>query len=637
MRTARLLVLLPLLTLLFSCAQLARITGISVDPSEKAILVGETVQLTATVEGENDPVLAVSWSSSDETIATVDRDGDVTGMASGEVTITATSDFDTTKFAEAAIKVADMLVDLDQQSLELEIDDIAVVTATVRGSLDIRVSWQSSDTTVATVNNAGVVTAVGEGVATITVACVPDPSVTASLEVTVDRPPEPNDTPGTATPIALPYSSAEFEITHNDIDYFVFTLTDAQHILANVNAREFGSPLDATLRLYDEFSLIAESYDHCYSWECTPDPLILAELDPGTYYLSVTSDYYDTSGWYTLNVEDFTGAIPEVDREWLNFQVAEGSTADAVFTLSNTGESDLEFSIANSYSGGTISYAPESGIVPPAGSVEIVVTADATLLTGYDWIYDEAVITTNSPITPEFRLYIEVEVTPTVTVDPQWLYIEVEQGGSAEGSFTLNNASTSDVDYSISTAYPDGFIGFAPESGTVPPAGSVEIVVTVDASELSAGWYYQEAVITVTSTFTRDLWVYIEGQVTAAPDLNEPNDTLQQATPITLDFASPELTITPRDDDYFVFTLAETRTVTADVNASDIGSSLDAMLGLFDEFGNEIETNDDYDSLDPWIERTLDPGTYYLAVTGCCGFGSHSQNGFYFLSVTATP
>ncbi len=52
------------------------------------VVVGETVQLTATTINGADS--AYTWASSDELLATVDADGNVTGHHSGEVTITAT-------------------------------------------------------------------------------------------------------------------------------------------------------------------------------------------------------------------------------------------------------------------------------------------------------------------------------------------------------------------------------------------------------------------------------------------------------------------------------------------------------------------------------------------------------------------
>jgi hypothetical protein len=124
------------------------------------------------------------------------------------------------------------------------------------------------------------------------------------------------------------------------------------------------------------------------------------------------------------------------------------------------------------------------------------------------------------------------------------------------------------------------------------------------------------------------------------PDEHEPNDTPAQATAITLPFSSTELTITPGDVDWFTFTLASTATVTVDIDAAMLGSTLDSYIGIFDAGLNLLSFSDDHDYFDSWLEASLTAGAYYVAVTGFpdSGFtGDHDRNGFYYLSVTATP
>ncbi|MGB4039247.1 MAG: S-layer homology domain-containing protein, partial [Bacillota bacterium] len=67
------------------------VSAISVTPKELTLTVGETGQITATVTPSTATNNKVNWSSSDETIATVDENGAVTAVAAGTATITATS------------------------------------------------------------------------------------------------------------------------------------------------------------------------------------------------------------------------------------------------------------------------------------------------------------------------------------------------------------------------------------------------------------------------------------------------------------------------------------------------------------------------------------------------------------------
>ncbi|MGP4038336.1 Ig-like domain-containing protein [Gracilibacillus sp. D59] len=81
---------------------------VTVTPESASVAAGATQQLTASVTNATDT--SVTWSSSDETVATVDSTGLVTvlaGATSGQTaTITATSVEDNTKSDTSVITVA---------------------------------------------------------------------------------------------------------------------------------------------------------------------------------------------------------------------------------------------------------------------------------------------------------------------------------------------------------------------------------------------------------------------------------------------------------------------------------------------------------------------------------------------------
>ena len=136
------------------------------------ITVGESLQLTK----PNGLGYAFLWSSSDKSIATVDENGLVRGVAVGSVTITAYHHLKTASFSvtvQAPVVVPG--IRLSDSSVSLgAIGETASLTASLTAiDTDNPITWTSSDESVATVSN-GVVTAVSAGSAVITASVSPD-------------------------------------------------------------------------------------------------------------------------------------------------------------------------------------------------------------------------------------------------------------------------------------------------------------------------------------------------------------------------------------------------------------------------------------------------------------------------------
>ena len=64
------------------------VTGVTLDKTSESLTVGDSVTLIATVAPSDATINAVTWTSSDESVATVDSNGKVTAVAAGTVTIT---------------------------------------------------------------------------------------------------------------------------------------------------------------------------------------------------------------------------------------------------------------------------------------------------------------------------------------------------------------------------------------------------------------------------------------------------------------------------------------------------------------------------------------------------------------------
>lgn len=81
------------------------VEGITIDKTEGVLTVGNTVTVTATVTPDTTTNASVTWTSSDEAIATVDSEGKITAVAPGTATITATSDSNPDASAAYAVTV----------------------------------------------------------------------------------------------------------------------------------------------------------------------------------------------------------------------------------------------------------------------------------------------------------------------------------------------------------------------------------------------------------------------------------------------------------------------------------------------------------------------------------------------------
>ena len=168
------------------------VTGVSLDNTLLLISVGESRKLSATVKPSGATNKEVSWTSNNESVATVDSNGNVKGLKEGSATITVTTK-DGSKTATCKVTVSKPVstiavtgVSLNKTSLSLTVGGSQSLSATVSPSnaSDKSVSWKSSNTSVATVDGSGNVKAVKAGTATVTVT-TKDGSKTATCKVTV--------------------------------------------------------------------------------------------------------------------------------------------------------------------------------------------------------------------------------------------------------------------------------------------------------------------------------------------------------------------------------------------------------------------------------------------------------------------
>ena len=162
------------------------VTGIIVNNSSVSINVSATSQILATIAPFNATNQSVTWSSSNTGIATV-VNGLITGVSTGTTTVTVTTiDGSYSASVSVTVIIGVTSVSVVPTSITLRPTQTSQIVATVLPSNapNKNVSWSTSRPTVATVNSSGLITAVGNGTATITVT-TQNGNKTATVAVTV--------------------------------------------------------------------------------------------------------------------------------------------------------------------------------------------------------------------------------------------------------------------------------------------------------------------------------------------------------------------------------------------------------------------------------------------------------------------
>lgn len=179
-------------------SETVKVTGVELDKKEYTITHGESESFTlsATVSPEDAKNKTVTFSSSNESVATVDSKGKVTIVGYGSAAITATTqDGNFTSVCAITIKpapVTGLEIAPDVKTLTLTVTEFYDITATItpNHAANKAVTFSSSKESVATVDAKGRVTAAGvAGVATITVTSVDNGDISKTSTVTVEEAP----------------------------------------------------------------------------------------------------------------------------------------------------------------------------------------------------------------------------------------------------------------------------------------------------------------------------------------------------------------------------------------------------------------------------------------------------------------
>lgn len=182
--------LAALLALAAGCTQEIDPSSVTLNKHDLTLNIGGTAKLEATIEPANATNTALSWSSTNPDVASVDGNGIVTAVGEGQTVVTVATlaggktDACVVYVSKAFVPVTG--VKLAETKLELKEGDDYALTAIIEpeDASNTGLSWSSSNPDVASVGNGGYVQALSGGSTVITVK-TDDGDFTASCEVTV--------------------------------------------------------------------------------------------------------------------------------------------------------------------------------------------------------------------------------------------------------------------------------------------------------------------------------------------------------------------------------------------------------------------------------------------------------------------
>ena len=419
-------------------------TGVSLNKTTASIVVDKTLQLSATVSPSNTTNPAVTWSSSNTSIATVSNTGLVTAKALGSATITVTTVDGSDKSATCDITVTPQLatgVSLDKTSASIVVEKTLQLSATVSPSntSNPAVTWSSSNTSIATVSNTGLVTAKALGTATITVTTADGSNKSATCQVTV--------TPQLAESITLNQTTAEINVGET----VTLTATVSPPNTTNPNVK--WSTENAAIATVVRGTVRGVGEGECYITATTQDgtnlsATCLVVVSGGSINIQVTNVTLSESD-VSLLVGSSTVITATVQPENATSKTLAWSTtkpsvatinANGVLTAVGAGQCDIT---ATSTDGSNVTASCHVTVTD--NSVANYLTADdvENVVSGQTIVIPIALIN-QDPITAiQAELYLPSGIEPNYNDDDQFVWLDdTRKGRGHVVSATINAVAT---------------------------------------------------------------------------------------------------------------------------------------------------------------------------------------------------
>ena len=160
------------------------VTDIDIDEHDEEIIVGGTLRLSSTVVPATATKQKITYTSSDPSVATVSQMGTVKGIGPGIVTITLSAD-KVVKEISIKIRVKTTAIRIDENYIVLKPGESKKLSAIIKPeNANQELRYQAADESVATVDDNGIITAIGTGDTSVYVS---NGDMTVSVSVIVNQ------------------------------------------------------------------------------------------------------------------------------------------------------------------------------------------------------------------------------------------------------------------------------------------------------------------------------------------------------------------------------------------------------------------------------------------------------------------
>ena len=366
------------------------VASITLSSTTVQLKATETAQLTATIAPADASDKSLTWTSSNTAVATVDANGNITAVAVGEADIKAIANDASGVSATCKVTVVPTPVEsvsvTASGSTTLKAGQTVQLNSTVlpETASDKTVVWTSSNTAVAIVNNAGLVTAVAVGNASIT-ATAGDKS--SSVEIVVEK-----------------------------------TLVESIEISANSNSIFVGETMDLTATI-----LPATATEKNIEWTLSESGIVaikesnnntakIEALTPGVVNIIATSRDGASSSYMVEVLPNLATSI-SIDKKTAKLPVGESAQLTATVLPDNTTNKQVVW-ISNNSDVATVS---ENGLVQAVkpGSCEITVsTCDGSDLSAICLVTVVQPVTAISLSEHALSLHPKETFTLVATIEP---------------------------------------------------------------------------------------------------------------------------------------------------------------------------------------------------------------------------